>query len=335
MRLKKELTVQEAIELARAHSNVEVDDKSKYTVANSSKYAQKRVRKSEVNNGVVTHTVSLDDAVSSLVYSGKVTYTDKGIVDTNVNKLSLDNNVYYTGHFESNTKVIDSLWLTNQELIGVIGKSPKWNVASVKGILHYDGIMKRPFLGNQPTPSEERRSRNDIKEIARINRYVDGVRRTSIMRAPEINGVLPCWQTRTTIGEAEPFIEGTGQCTSCAFTVMGLNDSYCEDAVAKSQDRMLSSLNQKSQMFGDGKSRFVEKLRDELASAWAHINDDVQERYGNYLVDLIAHNLEFVEQEKPLKFMKFRSTIINEYAEVTAKVNKVEAALDYAEYTLS
>ena len=335
MRLKKELTVQEAIELARAHSNVEVDDKSKYTVANSSKYAQKRVLKSEVNNGVVTHTVSLDDAVSSLVYSGKVTYTDKGIVDTNVNKLSLDNNVYYTGHFESNTKVIDSLWLTNQELIGVIGKSPKWNVASVKGILHYDGIMKRPFLGNQPTPSEERRSRNDIKEIARINRYVDGVRRTSIMRAPEINGVLPCWQTRTTIGEAEPFIEGTGQCTSCAFTVMGFNDSYCEDAVAKSQDRMLSSLNQKSQMFGDGKSRFVEKLRDELASAWIQINSDVQERYGNYLVDLIAHNLEFVEQEKPLKFMKFRSTIINEYAEVTAKVNKVEAALDYAEYTLS
>jgi len=333
--LKKELTVQEAIELARAHSNVEVDDKSKYTVASSSKYAQKRVRKSEVNNGVVTHTVSLDDAVSSIVYSGKVTYTDKGIVDTNVNKLSLDNNVYYTGHFESNTKVIDSLWLTNQELIGVVGKSPKWNVASVKGILHYDGIMKRPFLGNQPTPSEERRSRNDIKEIARINRYVDGVRRTSIMRAPEINGVLPCWQTRTTFGEAEPFIEGTGQCTSCAFTVMGFNDSYCEDAVAKSQDRMLSSLNQKSQMFGDGKSRFVEKLRDELASAWIQINSDVQERYGNYLVDLIAHNLEFVEQEKPLKFMKFRSTIINEYAEVTAKVNRVEAALDYAEYTLS
>lgn len=335
MRLKKELTVQEAIELARAHSNVEVDDKSKYTVASSSKYAQKRVRKSEVNNGVVTHTVSLDDAVSSIVYSGKVTYTDKGIVDTNVNKLSLDKNVYYTGHFESNTKVIDSLWLTNQELIGVVGKSPKWNVASVKGILHYDGIMKRPFLGNQPTPSEERRSRNDIKEIARINRYVDGVRRTSIMRAPEINGVLPCWQTRTTFGEAEPFIEGTGQCTSCAFTVMGFNDSYCEDAVAKSQDRMLSSLNQKSQMFGDGKSRFVEKLRDELASAWIQINSDVQERYGNYLVDLIAHNLEFVEQEKPLKFMKFRSTIINEYAEVTAKVNRVEAALDYAEYTLS
>ena len=88
-------------------------------------------------------------------------------------------------------------------------------------------------------------------------------------------------------------------------------------------------------MFGDGKSRFVEKLRDELASAWIQINSDVQERYGNYLVDLIAHNLEFVEQEKPLKFMKFRSTIINEYAEVTAKVNKVEAALDYAEYTLS
>jgi hypothetical protein len=116
---------------------------------------------------------------------------------------------------------------------------------------------------------------------------------------------------------------------------MGFNDSYCEDAVAKSQDRMLSSLNQKSQMFGDGKSRFVEKLRDELASAWIQINSDVQERYGNYLVDLIAHNLEFVEQEKPLKFMKFRSTIINEYAEVTAKVNRVEAALDYAEYTLS
>ena len=335
MRLKKELTVQEAIDIARAHSNVEVDDKSKYTVANSSKYAQKRVRKSEVNNGVITHTVYLDDAVNSLVYSGKVTYNDKGIVDTDVNKLSLSNNSYYPVSFEANTRVIHSLWLTEQELIGVVGKAPKWDIAPVDGILHYDGIIKSPFIGNQPTPSEERRSRNDIKEIARINRYVDGVRRTSIMRAPEINGVLPCWQTRTTIGEAEPFIEGTGQCTSCAFTVMGFNDSYCEDAVAKSQDRMLSSLNQKSQMFGDGKSRFVEKLRDELASAWIQINSDVQERYGNYLVDLIAHNLEFVEQEKPLKFMKFRSTIINEYAEVTAKVNKVEAALDYAEYTLS
>lgn len=335
MRLKKELTVQEAIELARAHSDVDFDSKSKFNVSNKSKYAQKRTNSVEVNNGVVTHTVTLDDAVSSLVYSGKVTYTDKGIVDTNVNKLSLDKNSYYPQSFESNTRVIDSLWLENQELIGVVGKSPKWNVASVKGILNYDGIVKRPFLGSQPTSSEDRRSRNDIKEIARINRYVEGVRRTSIMRAPEVNEVLPCWQTRTTIGEAEPFIEGTGQCTSCAFTVMGINDSYCEDAIAKSQDRMLSSLNQKSQMFGDGKSRFVENLRSGVALAWAQINADVQERYGNYLVDLIAHNLEFVEQEKPLKFMKFRATIINEYAEVTAKVNRVEAALDYAEYTLS
>jgi len=333
--LKNELTVQEAIEFAKAHSNVAVDAKSKYNVANSSKYAQKRVSKSEVNNGVITHTVCLDDAVGSLVYSGKVTYNNKGIVDTDVNKLSLSNNSYYPQSFEANTKVIDSLWLQEQELIGVVGKAPKWDVAPVNGILNYDGIYRRPFIGNQPTPSEERRSRNDIREIARINRYVDGVRRTFIMRAPEVNGVLPCWQTRTTFGEAEPFIEGTGQCTSCAFTVMGFNDSYCEDAVAKSQDRMLSSLNQASQMFGDGESRFVKNLRHELASAWIQINADIQERYDEFSVDIKVNNIFSDEKVKVPGFMKFRETIIDEYADVLAKVDRVQAAIDFAEYTLS
>ena len=333
------LSLEAALEIARAHSNVDVDQKSKYNVANSSKYAQKRKPKSEVNNGVITHTVYLDDAVSSLVYSGKVTYNDKGIVDTDVNKLSLSNNSYYPQSFEANTKVIHSLWLEEQELIGVVGKAPKWDVAPVNGILKYDGIYRKPFIGNQPTPSEERRSRNDIREIARINRYVDGVRKTSIMRASEINGVLPCWQTRTTFGEAEPFIEGTGQCTSCAFTVMGYNDSYCEDAVAKSQDRMLSSLNQKSQMFGDGESKFIERLRHELAAAWIQIESDIQSRYDDYLIEIrvqnVANTLMSIDIKEPMKFMKYKKSIIHEYAEQLAKVDEVETALDYAEYTLS
>ena len=116
---------------------------------------------------------------------------------------------------------------------------------------------------------------------------------------------------------------------------MGFNDSYCEDAVAKSQDRMLSSLNQKSQMFGDGESRFVQRLRDELAAAWIQINSDIQERYDDVLVDVKVHNIFSDEKIEAPKFMKFRASIIDEYAELLAKVDEVETALDYAEYTLS
>ena len=36
-----------------------------------------------------------------------------------------------------------------------------------------------------------------------------------------------------------------------------------------------------------------------------------------------------------MKFMKYKKSIIHEYAEQLAKVDEVETALDYAEYTLS
>ena len=50
---RETLSLEAALEIARAHSNVNVDEKSKYNVANSSKYAQKRKPKSEVNLSLI------------------------------------------------------------------------------------------------------------------------------------------------------------------------------------------------------------------------------------------------------------------------------------------
>ena len=47
-------------------------------------------------------------------------------------------------------------------------------------------------------------------------------------------------------GEAEPFIMDSGQCTSCAFAVMGYSDSYCDDAIALSTNRHSESSSETS-----------------------------------------------------------------------------------------
>ena len=101
----------------------------------------------------------------------------------------------------------------------------------------------------------------------------------------------------------------------------------------------MSSLNQKSQMFGDGESRFIERLRHELAAAWIKIESDIQGRYDDYLIEIrvqnVANALMSIDIKEPMKFMKYKKSIIHEYAEQLAKVDEVETALDYAEYTLS
>ena len=51
-------------------------------------------------------------------------------------------------------------------------------------------------------------------------------------------------------------------------------------------------------------------------------------------MDVKVHNIFSEEKIEAPKFMKFRASIIDEYAELLAQVDEVEAALDYAEYTL-
>ena len=317
-----EISIEEAIEFARAHDN-------------RSKYAKKRANQIDISNGKVTKTVHKDDAVAALVYSGNVKYGKDGMVHTDETPLDATLQCYYPVSFEAETRIIESMWLTNNDIIGVVGKAPKFSKWATKGILTYEGILRTPFVGNNPTPSEERRSRTDIRKIASINRYVERKRVTTTIRASEINGVLPCWQTRTTMGEAEPFIMDSGQCTSCAFAVMGYNDTYCDDAIAKSKVRISESLKQQQQLFGDGESRYIKMLRETLAHCWIAINADIQERYTDYKIDIKVHNLFNDDKLEPMGFMKYQKSIIDEYAELTAKVDKVEAALDYAEYTLS
>ena len=106
-------------------------------------------------------------------------------------------------------------------------------------------------------------------------------------------------------------------------------------AIAKSKVRISESLKQQQQLFGDGESRYIKMLRETLAHCWIAINADIQERYTDYKIDIKVHNLFNDDKLEPMGFMKYQKSIIDEYAELTAKVDKVEAALDYAEYTLS
>lgn len=322
---KETLSLEAALEIARAHVDVDFDATSKFAVPNKSKYAQKRKRSSKVSNGTVTTTVSKEEAVEALVYSGNVKYNDKGIV---VDKLDVTKYMYYPSSFEATTVVLEQNWMTNEDIIGVVGKSPKF-VRNNDGEMKYDGILKQPFLGNNPTPTEERRSRKDIRKIASINRYVERKRVTTTIRAEEINGVLPCWQTRETHGEAEPFMMDSGQCTSCAFAVMGYNDSYCDDAIALSANRYSESQAQRQALFHDGTVKLVEKLKEELAMTWLVIEKDIQFRY-----EFELKCAKIFGYDAP-GFMKYKNSIIDEYAEVSAKVDKVETALQYAEYILN
>ena len=58
-----EISIEEAIEFARAHDN-------------RSKYAKKRANQIDISNGKVTKTVHKDDAVAALVYSGNTSLDD-------------------------------------------------------------------------------------------------------------------------------------------------------------------------------------------------------------------------------------------------------------------
>ena len=48
---KETLSLEAALEIAKAHVDVDHDSKSKFNVTNTSKYAQKRMRNSKVSNG--------------------------------------------------------------------------------------------------------------------------------------------------------------------------------------------------------------------------------------------------------------------------------------------
>ena len=108
---KETLSLEAALEIAKAHVDVDHDSKSKFNVTNTSKYAQKRMRNSKVSNGKVTTTVSKEEAVEALVYSGNVKYNDKGIV---VDELDVTKYMYYPSSFEATTVVLEQNWMTNE-----------------------------------------------------------------------------------------------------------------------------------------------------------------------------------------------------------------------------
>ena len=144
--------------------------------------------------------------------------------------------------------------------------------------MKYDGILKQPFLGNNPTPTEERR-REKTYERWLLSIVMLSVSVLLLQYVRRNQRSITCWQTRETHGEAEPFIMDSGQCTSCAFAVMGYSDSYCDDAIALSTNRHSESQAQRQTLFHDGTVKLVDKLREELAMTWLVIEKDIQYRY--------------------------------------------------------
>ncbi len=316
-KIKGNISLSEAIKVAMKHDN-------------RSKYAKKHVGRESIS-GTLTDTVTLDDSVEALVYTGEVTYGKNGIVDTNKNPLSHKGN-YQPVSFDCETRVIKQAWITDETLIGVVGKSPRYDIAPVNNRYTYTGIIRQPFIGKNPLPSEERRSRYDVKAIARINRWLERRQSTTTIRPKEINGTLPCWQSRSTFGEAEPFVADTNQCSSCALTVQGYRDEYCDDAIAKSKTRMLNSRLQTELMFGDSTSKQLQRLEQDLADVNWCVEREIQERYDIECKSTEAYNEHtisdtFGKLDKP-KFMKFKKSIISEYSHYFEKIDLAKKLLE-------
>ena len=119
----------------------------------------------------------------------------------------------------------------------------------------------------------------------------------------------------------------SGQCTSCAFAVMGYSDSYCDDAIALSTNRHSESQAQRQALFHDGTVKLVDKLSGRTRNDLV-IEKDIQYRYE------FEPKVSIFGYDAP-GFMKYKNSIIDEYAELEAKVTKVETALQYAEYILN
>ncbi len=316
---KREISLSDAIAIAKKHDN-------------RTGYAKKQLgRKS--NSGNVTDEISLDESVETLVYSGQVQYGKNGLVDTRKNPLNHSGN-YQPVSFECETRVYNSVWITDEAMIGVVGKAPKYDVAPVNNRYIYTGIARRPFIGLNPLPSEERRSRYDVKAIARINKWLERRQTTTTIRPKEINGTLPCWQSRSTFGEAEPFVADTNQCSTCALTVQGYSEEYCDDAIAKSKTRMLNSRLQTELMFGDSESKQLQRLEQQLADISLLVHSEIQERYDIEVKATKAYNKsdfskQFGELDIP-KYWKFRKSIESEYAHYFEKMDLAEKLLEDA-----
>lgn len=241
---KENITLEDALALARLHDN------------RNSKYAVKRSLKNVVSDGKITTTVGLTEVVKRQVLNGNVEFMS----DNKVKTINLTSEAFYSpafdeGQSQDTTKIqLEDIYL--KTFSDIVGKSPKLNYYPWQlnnGVVTVNGVLSYPMVGLHPLEGQAAMSRADVYLLSRVNiRVKQGRVRTIIVPQTQdiwvegtlIKGVLPCWQSRKTYGEAEPYIAGSGQCDTCSRVVLGGHQydtedffrgvegyTYCDDAV--------------------------------------------------------------------------------------------------------
>tara|TARA_Y100000004_G_scaffold71709_1_gene80596 strand:- start:10856 stop:12070 length:1215 start_codon:yes stop_codon:yes gene_type:complete len=269
----------------------------------TSKYAKKRARK--VNVDQHTTVVTLPEAIERLTLGGKIAVPVKGRQEARP-VVSLDaSQMYHPGSFvEGEVNIVKHDWttvitaidkpITDFNVKGLFGRYPRLayrkdarGTVKSEPVVELDGIISNPMVGMNPVEGETVKTRADYKLLSAINRRLMNGRVRTVIAAPAIDGALPCWQTRATFGEAEPFIEGSDQCVTCANTVQGFNTEYCADAYKKSHKRRLNTF----------------RIMQEIENRALHI-DEVIGRYSESISIIMKTETELSDIDTMIAFNK-------------------------------
>lgn len=311
-------SVEELIQLVKDHDT------------RTSKYAKKRARRVMVD----THTAEVDlpQAIERLVLGGKlkVNWQQKTQGRPTV---QLDSSVmYHPGAMaDAEVQVSQHPWtvavyninspIKDRNVAGLFGRSPKVQYRqtdvrstsnSVAAALQIDGVIDMPMVGMNPVEGETVKTRADYKLLAAINRSLKTGRVRTVVPAPAIDGALPCWQTRATFGEAEPYVEGRDYCVTCSNTVLGFNTEYCADAYKKSHKRRLNTF----------------RIMQEIESRAYHIGEVVN-RYSDVINIIMKTESELSGIDTIIAFNKTLNMKENFLAEEYEALKAKKAMLTY------
>ena len=286
-------SVEELIQLVKDHDT------------RTSKYAQKRARRVVVD----THTAEVDlpQAIERLVLGGKLKVNWQQRTQGRL-PVQLDSSVmYHPGAIaDAEVQVSQHPWsvavyninspIKDRNVAGLFGRSPQVQYRqkdvrstsnAVASALQIEGVIDMPMVGMNPVEGETVKTRADYKLLAAINRSLKTGRVRTVVPAPAIDGALPCWQTRATFGEAEPYVEGRDYCVTCSNTVLGFNTEYCADAYKKSHKRRLNTF----------------RIMQEIENRALHI-DEVIGRYSESISIIMKTETELSDIDTMIAFNK-------------------------------
>lgn len=243
--IAEELTLTEALAIAREHM-----------VEPKSSYAKKKQTRTVDSDGNFKSTVSLTEAVTKLLLAGRLSFNKENKVDgINFNDESL---LLHSVDYQDVTIISDwSEDIFNKDVSDVTGVIPTLmfhkdmesnkegnNSLTLKGRLPSVMVGRYRMIGEAP------RSRAEMRRLASLNASLTRGRVRDIVQ-PEpmdivhgsalITGVLPCWQTRETYGDAEPYESGNDYCVRCSLAVIANLGEYCEDACELTIRRQMAS----------------------------------------------------------------------------------------------